>query len=629
MKNFRRAIRDSLHFWPSIVLATMCSFGVAALWGGNIGALFPVIETTLKGESLQSGFKTAIEKSKAKLLTWQAAQPVDPVEISQIEDEKSRLAWNQWLLDLTDACLPTDPFSTICWIMGFLIFTTLIKHLLMVANDLLIARVSTNIARSLRLKIFEKALAFDRRTYDNYGTSGLLAAITHTSDALSTGLINFFGAAVREPLRIISCLILASCICWRLLLLSLILAPALIWIVTFFNRKLRAVGSSILTRNKGFHEVILEALGNVFTVQAYTMEADEQRRFEQCTKEMQNCSLKMTFYSSMSKPFTELIGVAMIAITVCAGAYLIVNKQTHIFFLQICDEPMTITKLLIFFGLLVGASDPLRKLSGVFTSIYLGSIAADSLYQMLDYQRVLKEPDQPASIEHPHSLLELKNVTFHYNNTNPVLKSVDLSVPFGKTIAILGTNGSGKSTLIQLLCRFHDPIMGSIALNGFDYRQISINDLRKRIALVSQTTELFNRSVMDNIRYGSPESTEDDAIQAAKLAHAHDFITESLSDGYNTIVGQSGQRLSGGQRQRIALARAILRRPEILILDESTSQIDMASELQIRETLQAMKGKFTIIIITHREALVALADETYEMQDGQLKSIAYDWQDAA
>jgi ATP-binding cassette, subfamily B, bacterial MsbA len=629
MKNFRRAIRDSLHFWPSIVLATFCSFGVAALWGGNIGALFPVIETTLKGESIQKGLEDAVADSQARLMAHRADPDKGDVLNATIADEESRMARNQWLLRWANAYLPTDPFITICWIMGLLMCTTLIKHLLMLANELLIARVSTSIARSLRLKVFEKSLSFDRRTFDSHGTSGLLAAITHTSEALSYGLINFFGAAVREPLRIFACLILASCICWRLLLLSLVLAPALIWIVTYFNRKLRRVGSTILSRNAGFHEVILEALGNVFTVQAYTMEESEQERFAQCTKEMQRCSLKMTFYSSMSKPFTELIGVAMIATTVCAGAYLIVNKQTHIFFLQICDEPMTISKLLIFFGLLVGASDPLRKLSGVFTSIYVGSMAADSLYQMLDYQRVLKEPDQPISIEHPHKLLEMKDVTFHYNSSNPVLRSINLTVPYGKTVAILGSNGSGKSTLIQLLGRYHDPIMGSISMNGVDYRQLSLKDLRQRIALVSQTTELFNRSVMENILYGSLDRSEDEAIEAAKLAHAHDFITGALSDGYKTIVGQAGQRLSGGQRQRIALARAILRRPEILILDESTSQIDMASELQIRETLQAMKGKFTIIIITHREALLALADETYEMQDGQLKTTTYDWQNAA
>jgi ABC-type multidrug transport system fused ATPase/permease subunit len=193
-----------------------------------------------------------------------------------------------------------------------------------------------------------------------------------------------------------------------------------------------------------------------------------------------------------------------------------------------------------------------------------------------------------------------------------------LDIPFGKTIAILGANGSGKSTLIHLLCRYYDPAAGSLELDGIDLRDLALADIRQRITLVSQNTELFNRSVYENIRYGKPEATREEIEHAAKLAHAHDFITNALSDGYETIVGQSGQKLSGGQRQRVALARAILRKPEILILDESTSQIDMASELQIRETLQAMKGQMTILIITHREALIALADDVYTMNSGVL-----------
>ena len=155
-------------------------------------------------------------------------------------------------------------------------------------------------------------------------------------------------------------------------------------------------------------------------------------------------------------------------------------------------------------------------------------------------------------------------------------------------------------------------------MDGVDVRQMAIQDLRKRVALVSQSTELFNRSVLENIQYGSPDSTREQAIEAAKMAHAHQFIMDSLSEGYDTIVGQAGQKLSGGQRQRIALARAILRNPEILILDESTSQIDMNSEIKIRETLQSMKGKMTLVIITHREALIALADQVYYMKDGTL-----------
>jgi ABC-type multidrug transport system fused ATPase/permease subunit len=221
--------------------------------------------------------------------------------------------------------------------------------------------------------------------------------------------------------------------------------------------------------------------------------------------------------------------------------------------------------------------------------------------------------------------LSLNNVSFHYHASHPILRDVNLDIPFGKVVAILGHNGSGKSTLIQLISRYYDPTAGSLSLGGVEIRNLSLHDLRSRIALVSQSTELFNQSVLANIQYGQENCSIDEVLEAAKQAHAHEFITDALSAGYETVVGQSGQRLSGGQRQRIALARAILRKPEILILDESTSQIDMASEIQIRETLEAMKGRMTIIIITHREALLKVADEVYTIEKGILSKSQIDY----
>lgn len=639
MKNFWTAIYDSIHHLPAIFLATLCSVGIAVLWSSNIGALYPVIDMTLKGDSMQSWFEKSYDYSFAKLneldAQLSAANKLNQLEkrftgkdlwtdlrtdpiLSQMRAEERSLAWTVWSLGWTNRLLPRDPFQTICMIMGVLIVSTLVKHLLMLSNDLLIGHVSTSIVRGLRMNVFDVALGMDRKTYQTFGTSGLLAAITSAADGLAAGIMSLFGAAIREPLRVASCLIMACFISWRLLLLSVVLAPLLIFVVLYFNKKIRSIASTIMGRNAGFHEVLLEALGNIFTVQAFTMEKHEKERFSRCTDDMRRVNLKMIFYTGLSKPFTELIGIGMVAITVCAGAYLVVNKQTHIFFLQICEKPMSITDLLIFFGLLVGASDPLRKLSGVSVSIYNGAIAANFLYAILHSKPVLPQVANPITLNGRHSTLSLKNVCFHYNPEHPILKNIEFELPFGNTVAILGSNGSGKSTLIQLLCRYYDPVDGTIEMDGVDVRQMAVEDLRQRVALVSQSTELFNRSVLENIQYGSPDSTREQAIEAAKMAHAHQFIMDSLSEGYDTIVGQAGQKLSGGQRQRIALARAILRNPEILILDESTSQIDMASEIKVRETLQSMKGKMTLVIITHREALIALADQVYYMKDGLL-----------
>lgn len=625
MKNFRTAIKDSLHHTPAILLATLCSVGVAVLWASNIGALSPVINMTLNGESMQSFVEKSIESGEERVRKWESELLVARQESPMAEErsleknirtEQSNIAWRQWGLSWINALLPRDPFRTICCIMGLVIVSTLVKHLLMLANDLLIGHVSTSIVRTLRQRVFDAALSMDRKTYQTFGTSGLLAAITSAADALAAGLMAVFGVAVREPLRIGACLIGACVINWRLLLLSVVLAPFLLCVIYYFNRKIRSVAASIIGRNAGFHEVMLEALSNVFTVQAFTMEKQERERFSKSTEDMQRISLKMIFYTGLGKPFTELIGVGMIAITICAGAYLVVNKQTHISYMRICDNPMSVSDLLTFFGFLIGASDPLRKLSGLSVAIFGGTMSANLLYGILESKPVLVEPEDPIVLPGRHHSLALNNVRFHYNAEQPILNDVQLEIPFGRTIAVLGANGSGKSTLIQLLCRYYDPGSGSVCLDGVDYRKLSIQDIRRRVALVSQNTELFNRSIIANIQYGSPESTREEAIEAAKLAHAHPFIESALSDGYETIVGQSGQKLSGGQRQRIALARAILRKPEVLILDESTSQIDMASERQIRETLQAMKGQMTIIIITHREALIALADDIYHMQNG-------------
>ena len=626
MSNFYKAIRESLYLAPFVALATLCSVGIAVLWGGNITALAPVIEITLSNQSIQSWVEKRSDDLRSEILELERQQRNTSADGKKIQADiaekitsaRASLEWREWQLDWANTLLPNDPFQTICCIMGLLVFSTLVKHLLMLSSDMLLGYASTTTVRELRRRIFEKAMRMDKEQYQAIGTSGLLSSITYAADGLASGLMALFGVTIREPLRVIACLALACCISWRLLFLSIVLTPLLVGTIVYFNKKIRSVASSILGRNAGFHEVLLEALGNVFTVQAFTMEKHERERLNDCTTHMQKLTLKMVFYTGLSKPFMELVGIGMVAITVCAGAYLVVNKETHIFFIPIRETPLTVTELLMFFGLLVGASDPLRKLSGVSVTIYNASIAADQLYGILDSQPKVAEPTTPKVLLGKEHDLVINDVSFFYDPSKPVLDRISIEVPYGRVVVLLGPNGSGKSTLINLLSRYYDPVAGEIFLGGVNTRELSLHDLRKRMAIVSQSTELFNRTVFENIQYGSPDASQQEVEDASKLAHAHDFITKSLHAGYDTVVGQGGQKLSGGQRQRIALARAILRKPEILILDESTSQIDMESELKIRETLQEMKGSMTIIIITHREALTALADQVYTIQNGRL-----------
>ncbi|HUP82488.1 MAG TPA: ABC transporter ATP-binding protein, partial [Pirellula sp.] len=465
MKNFWKAIWESSPYLPLIAAATLCSVGIAFLWGSNISALAPIIDITLHNDSIQGWLEKkatdqqlAIEALENQSLSA-IAQGADAIKIKDLSDQTKELlaakSWTIRYLAWANAIFPNDPFQTICFIMGVLVVLTLVKHILMLTSDLLLGYASTAIVRNLRQRVFDKALQMDKPAFQVYGTSGLLAGVTAAADGLSAGLMAIFGAAIREPLRVVSCLLFACFISWRLLLLSIVLAPLLVLVIVYFNRKIRSIASSILGKNAGFHEVLLEALNNVFTVQAFTMEKQEKARFGECTQDMRKTSMKMIFYTGLSKPFTELIGIGMVAITVCAGAYLVLNKETHLFFLMIRDTPLTITELLLFFALLVGASDPLRKLSGVSVIIYSGAMAANMLYGILDSQSQVSEPTAPQLLVGNEHELALNDISFYYHANHPVLNGINLTIPFGKTIAILGSNGSGKSTLIQLLSRYY------------------------------------------------------------------------------------------------------------------------------------------------------------------------------
>ncbi|MEC8556156.1 MAG: ABC transporter ATP-binding protein [Planctomycetota bacterium] len=640
MKNFFRALRGALKFWPSLLIATICSFAVAGLWGANIGAFYPILEVTIDGKSMHTWIDEEIERYEqsvnASQILWTDhlarsvnVDQVDP-ELAERSQQSARAAkeelvdalrkreWYRTMSWWIKNFVPNDPFETIALLVGLLILSTLVKHVFLIGGEVLVGRVALNVSRTLRMNVYDKALFMDRKGYSEHGTGTFTANIAHTSDMLSNGMISMLGGAMREPLKMISCLVGAGIICWRLLLMSIIVAPVVGLLLYYVTKRLRSVAKTQLEKASNYHSVMLEGLGNINTIQAFGMEQRESQRFGDATEAVRDFGLKFVFYTSLSKPIIEFLGLGMLGTTIIGGAYLVLNQETSILGIPISEEQLTVSALLVFFGMLIGVSDPLRKLSAVYSSIYAGSMAADAIFGILDRKNLIESPRESKSVEVPHRELAFHDLHFGYKEDTPILQDVSLSVPFGSTIAIVGHNGSGKSTLIHLLNRFYDPNRGSLTLDGVDFRDMRIDDIRGRIGLVTQHTDLFDESVSYNIRYGRPDASDKEVIAAAKAAQAHDFISTVLSEGYETRVGQNGNRLSGGQRQRIALARALLCDPEILILDEATSQIDMASEQAIREALTEHRGDRTMIIITHREKLLELADRVFEVQDGRL-----------
>jgi len=311
-----------------------------------------------------------------------------------------------------------------------------------------------------------------------------------------------------------------------------------------------------------------------------------------------------------------MIGAALIA-----GAYLVLEHQTHLLHIRMSDRPMSLGSLLLFYGFLAGVSDPARKLSDVFNRIQKAAAAADRIFYMIDRESRITDPPAPVRVPRHHRSLRMENVQFSYRPGLPVLEDIDLEIPFGESVALVGPNGCGKSTLVNLVPRFADPTEGRVLIDGVDLRDMRLRHLRRQIGLVTQETLLFDDTVLANIRYGSPHATREEVIAAARQAHAHRFIEERLDAGYDTLVGQRGMLLSGGQRQRIALARAILRDPAILILDEATSQVDIESEQLIHQVLEQFIRNRTTLIITHRMSTLALADRIVVMESGRILDV--------
>ncbi len=642
MKNFVRSLRDAKKYWPSLLFASLCSIAVAALWGANIGAFYPILEVTIRGKSVDTWFQEQLDSQQTHIVELETKQSEINAKLEATVDAKSLNSLQQELRDTqtelnftisrfeaytkaypwVQKLVPLDPFKTIVMIVVVLMVSTIVKHVFTIISEALVGRVALDLARDIRQQLFNRAIHLDRAEFSKHGASTFQSQITHTTDLVCTGMLATFGAAIREPLKLLSCLIGAAWICPRLLLMSLFVAPLLGGFLYMITRKIRSNTRRVLSRVSDYHAVMVESLGNVQTIQAYQMEHHEEDRFAKSTLIARKYGLRCIVLASLSKPVIEFLGVGMLGTTIIGGAYLVLNQQTTLLGITICAEPLSVSALLVFFGMLIGASDPLRRLSAVYSQVYTGIVASESIYKMIDQPSAIRDPETPKALPKRHQLLTLKNVDFGYRADHVILHDVSLQIPFGKTVAIVGHNGSGKSTLINLLCRFYDPLAGSISMDGVEFREATVSDIRSKIALVNQQTELFNDSVSYNIRYGNQDASTDEVRQAAEEAHAAEFIETALSAKYDTVVGVNGQKLSGGQRQRIALARALLRDPEILILDEATSQIDMRSEQLIRQSLAEHRGKRTMIIITHREKLLELADVIYEVQDGRLVEVS-------
>jgi subfamily B ATP-binding cassette protein MsbA len=634
MKNYLRVLRMTLRYRLTLIALVLCSFMVAILWGGNIGAVYPVFEVAFRGKSLHDWAEGEIARTEQKSAELAASiralrEPQTAAanassqrrtrEIELLEARwQTALATARWLQPVIESYLPNDPFQTIAVIVAVLMIATIVKNIFIFGDNMLVERVVQLVSFDLRKQLYHHSLRMDLSEYGEQRIGAMMSRFNVDLGDLNASLSCLFGRAIREPLKGIACLAGAAFICWRLLILSLVLTPLAALLIRTLAGSIKRANRRAMEENTQMMGVLSEAFNGMQTVKAFTMEQFERSRFRKTSKECLRKAMKIAFYNALAKPATEILGMAVILTALAAGAYLVLNQETHLVGIRICDRPLSVAALLCFYGLLIGASDPARKLSEVYSGIQGGIAAADRVCDMLDRLPRVSDPAEPKTPPRPHRRLVFENVSFHYQPDQPVLRNVDLTIEFGETLCVVGPNGCGKTTLVNLLPRFYDPISGRIRLDEIELQEMRLRDLRRVVGIVTQQTLLFDDTVLNNIRYGSIHASENDAIEAAKKAHAHRFIEEKLERGYQTIVGPGGSRLSGGQRQRIALARAILRDPDILILDEATSQIDLESEQLIHKALESFVRDRTAIIITHRLATLDLADRILVMEAGRI-----------
>ncbi|MCR4414150.1 MAG: ABC transporter ATP-binding protein/permease [Thermoguttaceae bacterium] len=640
MNSFGRALRLALRHRVTFVASVLTALLVGGLWGGNITALYPFVVIAGRNQSLQDWIAEEIQKSRANVRQWtqarseaekdlaapdearkkQAAARLAQAE-ARLEAEQNTLARYEWVRPWIDDYLPRAPFRTLLLFLGLVLLGTLVKDLFLVANNLLVARLANLGGLELQRLFFARTLRMDVATFGNEGTSDLMSRFTNDMQALVTGMNILFGKLVREPLKMAACLIGAALICWRLLVLSLVIAPLAALLIRALARTLKRANRRAMEEMAQLYNTLAETFQGIKIVKAFTMERQERRRFQRVCKKYFQKSMRIAGWDALSKPVIEVMGMLIICLAMLAGAYLVLQGETHLLGIRMSARPLTIESLLVFFGLLAGAADPARKLSDVFTQLQAGAAAADRIYALLDREPQVRDPARPRPLGRHSKSLVFEGVHFAYQPGHPVLCDINLEIRFGETLGIVGPSGCGKTTLANLIPRFADPTEGVIRLDGIPLPEVRLRDLRRQIGLVTQDPLLFDDTVLANIRYGSPWATEAEVVEAARQAHAHRFIETELPEGYHTVVGLMGGQLSGGQRQRIALARAILRNPSILILDEATSQVDLESEKLIQKVLERFMRGRTTVIITHRLGALALADRIAVVQDGRLADV--------
>ena len=559
-----------------------------------LSAIFNVFSFTLLIPILNILFKTGENTKVYEYMEW-GSEGIKEVAV------------NNFYYYVTQMIETHGPQMTLLFMGLFLAFMTMLKTSCYFGSSAIMIPLRTGVVRDIRVMVYSKVMHLPLGFFSEERKGDIIARMSGGVGEIENSITSSLDMLLKNPILILlyfSTLIVTS---WQLTLFTVLVLPGMGWLMGKVGKKLKRKSLEAQGKWSDTMSQLEETLGGLRIIKAFIAEDKMVDRFKQCSDELRDATNKVAIRQSLAHPMSEFLGTLLIVLVLWFGGLLILGDGTS----------MEASTFIFYMVILYSIINPLKDFAKAGYNIPKGLASMERVDKILKAENPIKEPVNPLPLHGMNDRIEFKDLSFSYDGKREVLKHVNLMVPKGQTIALVGQSGSGKSTLVDLLPRYHDVQLGEITIDGVNIKNFRIHDLRALIGNVNQEAILFNDTFFNNIAFGVENATMEQVVEAAKIANAHDFIMETEL-GYQTNIGDRGGKLSGGQRQRISIARAILKNPPILILDEATSALDTESERLVQEALERLMKTRTTIAIAHRLSTIKNADEICVLYEGEI-----------
>jgi ATP-binding cassette, subfamily B, bacterial MsbA len=506
---------------------------------------------------------------------------------------------------LMDDVLKAQDISPLRWLLALILASAIIKGIFMYAQGYLLCYAGQSAVKKLRDEVYGHLQTLSISFFERWQAGQIMFRVITDINMMTDIFTNGITLMLADFTVFIFAIGMMLYLNWQLTLIAFIASPAIAFVLQHFGNLIQKHVSRTQNRVSELNSIMQENINGIKVIKSFSSEKYEKERFSGINSDAFAAVMKATQFKLTQAPIVEMLGTIGVMVIIGAGSYLV------------SIERFTLGELVAFIAYMMIASTPINRITNTYAEIRKGMVSAARVFELLDIHPEEKEREDAVELHEIEGRVEFENVRFSYNNSEHILKGIDLKVEPGQMIAIVGPNGAGKTTLVNLLPRFYELTGGSIKVDGVDIRDIKISSLRKHIGMVLQDSILFSGSIGENIAYADPDVPRHELEKAAKTAHAHDFITEQPG-GYSTVIGEGGVGLSGGQKQRISIARTILRDPKILILDEPTSALDQKSEALVYDALEQLMKNRTTFVIAHRLSTIKKADKIVVMDQGKI-----------